>query len=313
MKILDILSREKYVSGNEIGRVLNISRAAVHKQIKHLRNNGFIIDSSAKGYRLVKIIPAFNPEDVFKRFSAPVSICRKIEYFKKTNSTQIKLKSMAANGEPEGWIIIAEEQGASYGRMNRHWSSMPGGLWFSILLRPKISPEKVPLISLLTGLSLNRVLKNNYNADSKIKWTNDILCRDKKIAGVIIEMSAEQDIVNWISVGIGVNAGNKLPDDLTDAAALNEILKIDIDRAELLALFLLEFERVYEVFKKTGFAEFVPEYNENIAYMDEDVTIDSGFGIINGVNKGINEDGRLVIETEKGFEKVISGTLRRSQ
>lgn len=312
MQIVELLSSGKYVSGNEIGRVLGISRAAVHKQIKKLRNSGFIVESSAKGYKLVKSIPVFSARDVFAALNKNLSICKKIHHFQKINSTQTKLKNLAQNGEPEGTVAVADEQSSAYGRMRRKWSSQAGGLWFSILLKPKISPEHASKLSLLIGLALSRALKNKYGILTQIKWSNDVLFEGKKIVGIIIEMSAEQDMINWAVAGIGINADNILPKDLPDAVSLGKILKKSINRAELLAAFLNEFDEIYKKFALSGFGQYVSEYNENAAFMNENVIIDSGFGIIKGVNKGISEDGRLIIETEKGFEKVISGTLRRS-
>ncbi|MCL1971428.1 MAG: biotin--[acetyl-CoA-carboxylase] ligase [Endomicrobia bacterium] len=312
MKIVEILSGNKYISGNEIGRLLGISRAAVHKQIKNMRNSGFIVESSAKGYRLVKKVPVFSREEVFKNIPHSLSVCKKIIHLKKINSTQIKLKNLADDNEPEGAVIVADEQNAGYGRMRRGWSSAAGGLWFSMLLKPKIAPERASLTALLIGIALNRVLKKEYGVKTKIKWPNDILFDCKKLAGIIIEMSAEQDAVNWIVAGVGVNADNILPKDLKDAVSLSAILDKAADRAKLLAFFLSEFDGIYAEFQNSGFGGFAGEYNENIAFLNENVTIDSGFDIIKGLNKGISEDGRLVIETNNGFEKIISGTLRRS-
>ena len=311
MKIVEILSGDKYVSGNEIGRLLGISGAAVHKQIKILRNSGFIVESSGKGYRLAKNAPVFSREEVFKNIPQPLSICKKMLHFKKINSTQIKLKNLANDNEPEGTVIVADEQNAGYGRMMREWSSAAGGLWFSMLLKPKIAPERASLTALLIGIALNRVLEKEYGVKTKIKWPNDILFDCKKLAGIIIEMSAEQDAVNWIAAGVGVNADNILPEDLKDAVSLSAILDKAADRAKLLAFFLSEFDGIYGEFQNSGFVGFTGEYNKNIAFLNENVTIDSGFDIIKGLNKGISEDGRLIIETNSGFEKIMSGTLRK--
>ncbi|MDR1196116.1 MAG: biotin--[acetyl-CoA-carboxylase] ligase [Endomicrobium sp.] len=261
---------------------------------------------------MIKIVPAFKAENVLKKFLRPVGICKKILHFKKIGSTQTKIKNFAQKGFPEGTVVIADEQSASYGRMQRKWFSPAGGLWFSMLLKPKIYPDAASNLSLLTALALNAALEKDYGIKTKIKWPNDILFEDKIIAGIIIEMSAEQDIVNWVAAGVGVNIDNILPDTLPEAAALGKIFKKNIRRDELLASFLIEFNKIYNTFCKFGFGGFCEEYNKNHAFMNESVIIDGGFGIIKGINKGIGEDGKIIIETEKGIEKIISGTLRRS-
>ncbi|MCL2144204.1 MAG: biotin--[acetyl-CoA-carboxylase] ligase [Endomicrobia bacterium] len=309
--IVKLLLGKKYISGNEIGGILGISADAVHKMIKSLINNGFIIDSSSKGYRLAKNAPVFNKEDVFSSLPRDLSVCKKIFHFKKIDSTQIKLKNLAENGKPEGIIVIADEQRAAYGRMRRPWSSAAGGLWFSMLLKPKILPEKAPLLALLTGIALNRILRRGYGVKTKVKWPNDILFGYKKLAGIIIEMCAGQNGINWAAAGIGINMDNFLPEDLNDAVSLNSILGKSTDRAKFLALFLTEFDIIYKEFQNAGFKKFAGEYNKNTAFMKENVIIDNGFDIIKGVNKGINEEGNLIIKTKNGFEEILSGTLRR--
>lgn len=312
MKILEILSGEKYISGNEIGRLLGVSRAAVHKRIKRLRAEGFVVQASACGYKLVSPAFAFDAKTLSNSLPGQGSLFKKIIYLEKTSSTQIKLKELAGKGEPEGTLIVAGKQDAAYGRRKRVWRSDAGGLWFSMLLKPEIHPGHSPKLSLLLGLALNRVLNAEYGIRTEIKWTNDIVYGSKKVAGIIIEMSAEQDMINWVVAGVGINSNNELPRELGGAEALNKILNKNIDRAELLSLLLKEFERIYSDFKAGDFSGFVCEYNENMAFMDENVIIDDGFDIIKGVNKGINEDGKLIVETERGFKEVISGTLRRS-
>ncbi|MDR2425587.1 MAG: biotin--[acetyl-CoA-carboxylase] ligase [Endomicrobium sp.] len=312
MKILEILSDEKYISGNKISAALGISRAAVHKQIRKLIKGGFIIKSSVKGYKLIKSVLPFKAEDVIKKFLSPTRICKKILHFRRTASTQTKLKNLAQKGEPEGTIVTANEQTSSYGRMQRKWISCSGGLWFSMLLKPKISPDCAAYISLLIALALNRILKRNYAVKTKIKWPNDILVEDKKIAGIIVEMSAEQDMVNWIVAGVGINIYNSLPEDLPQAASLGSMVKKSIDRTKIMSAFLMEFDKIYNDFCSSGFGRFCEEYNKNQEFLNENIIIDTGFGIIKGVNRGISGDGKLIIENEKGFEIIISGTLRRS-
>jgi BirA family biotin operon repressor/biotin-[acetyl-CoA-carboxylase] ligase len=184
-----------------------------------------------------------------------------------------------------------------------------------MLLKPVIRPDESSRLSLLFSIVLNRILEKRYGISSEIKWPNDILICGKKVAGIIIEMSVEQDIVNWVAAGIGVNINNGLPENLKNISiSVKEVLKREINRSEFLAAFLMEFENLYSNFQKNGFKQFLGEYNSKVAYKDALVTVDSGYkDTITGKNFGIDESGRLIIETKNKLEKVIFGTLRRAE
>lgn len=313
MHIIKILSEDKYISGNEIGRILGISRAAVHKQIKILKNKGYLIESSPQGYKLIKSFDLLNEYEILSHIQEPLSIPIKIKHYHKISSTQTKLKELAEKGADEGIILVADEQTDAYGRMKRTWYSSNGGLWFSMLLKPQIAPDEVSKLAIIISIIIKRVLENKYKVKSLIKWPNDILCENRKIAGILIEMSAEYDIVNRVIIGIGININNILPDNLKeDSIALKDILKEHVSRAEFLAEFLKEFDTLYKNFKKYGLQKILQEYNQSAAFINKIIKIERGYDIIVGVHRGINSAGRLIVETNEGLEEIISGTLRRS-
>jgi BirA family biotin operon repressor/biotin-[acetyl-CoA-carboxylase] ligase len=290
--------------------LLNVSRAAVHKQINVLRKNGYVILSSKKGYTLVKKADVLNENEIKSFFKKIPSIAEKIICYDKINSTQTKIKTLAETNR--GLVICAQEQTQGYGRRKRRWSSNSGGLWFSFLLKPKISPNDAPKIALLISVAISRVFEKKYNLNSQIKWPNDILVNGKKICGIITEMSVEDSSINWIAVGVGINVSNALPEELkNESASLKGILKIEVCRAELLADILQEIDKVCGEFVKDGFGLFYKEYNKKSAYIKEMVFIDAGFDIIKGVNCGIDKTGALLLKTENQIEKIISGTLRK--
>jgi BirA family biotin operon repressor/biotin-[acetyl-CoA-carboxylase] ligase len=312
MNILEILKSKKIVSDNTIGKVLGISRAAVHKQIHALKEIGYKIKSSFKGYVLISNKNLFNKYKIESKLKKPLKICRTVKYYKQLPSTQTAVKKLAEKNFEEGFIIVAEKQTNSYGRINRTWSSNTGGLWFSILLKPSIHPDEVSKLTLILSIALKRTLKE-YKVDSEIKWSNDVFVNGRKIAGILVEMSAEQDRINWIVAGIGININNKLPEKFADISiSLREVLGREVDRTEFFAEFLAKAEEIYDNFCNTGFEMFVEEYNRNIAYKNEVVTIDDGYNnIMSGVNLGIDKDGKLIVNTKVGLKKIISGTLRK--
>ncbi len=315
MNIIEILSTKEYISESEIGRFLGISRAAVHKQINRLRQIGYTIKSSSRGDIIIKKCKLFNEYEIEVSLKKPLNICKMIKCYKETASTQTAVKKLAEKNFGEGVVVIAEKQTKGYGRIKRVWNSNEGGLWFSMLLKPAIRPDESSRLSLLFSIALNRILEKKYGISSEIKWPNDILICGKKVAGIIIEMSAEQDIINWVAAGIGVNINNSLPEDLKNISiSIKEVLKREIDRAEFIAAFLTEFEGLYFNFQRDGFKLFLEEYNSKAAYKDALITVDSGYNdAITGKNFGIDESGRLIIETKNKIEKIISGTLRRAE
>jgi BirA family biotin operon repressor/biotin-[acetyl-CoA-carboxylase] ligase len=246
MNILEILKSKEIASGNAIGEVLGISRAAVHKQINALKQIGYKIKSSSKGYVLINDKNLFNEYEIESKLKEPLKICKTVKYYKQLPSTQTTVKKLAEKNFKEGFIIVAEKQTNSYGRIKRTWSSNSGGLWFSILLKPSISPDEASKLTLILSIALKRTLKE-YKVDSEIKWSNDVFVNGKKIAGILVEMSAEQDRINWIVAGIGININNKLPKKFA-GISLKEVLKREVDRAEFLAKFLAKFEEIYNNF-----------------------------------------------------------------
>jgi BirA family biotin operon repressor/biotin-[acetyl-CoA-carboxylase] ligase len=235
-----------------------------------------------------------------------------IKYYKQLPSTQTAVKEIAEKNFEEGFIIVAEKQTSSYGRIKRTWNSNVGGLWFSILLKPSIHPDEVSKLTLVLSIALKRSLKE-YKVDSEIKWPNDIFVNGRKIAGILVETSVEQDRINWIVAGIGININNKPSKKFADISiSLKEVLEKKVDRVEFFTEFLVKIEEIYSSFCSTGFEMFVEEYNMNIAYKNEIVIIDDVYNnIVSGINLGVDKDGRLIVNTKTGFKKIISGTLRK--
>jgi BirA family biotin operon repressor/biotin-[acetyl-CoA-carboxylase] ligase len=293
--------------------MLGISKVAVCKQIKNLKQLGYNIDSCTKGYKLIQDKKLFNEFEIESKLNKNLNVCKIIKYYKELPSTQTTVKMLAQKGFDEGTVVIVEKQTSGYGRIKRVWSSNPGGLWFSILLKPFLVPEESTKLALMLSIALKQTF-DLYNIDSKIKWPNDIFIKNKKIAGIIIEMSAEQDIINWIVAGIGININNELPKELKDiATSLKEIISKEIDRTEFICKFFINFEKLYTSFKEKGLKPFLKEYNANLLYKNKHVTISNGHNTITGINLGIDENGMLIVKTKNNIEKIISGTLRKTQ
>jgi BirA family biotin operon repressor/biotin-[acetyl-CoA-carboxylase] ligase len=245
-------------------------------------------------------------------YRSPESLFERVLKYKKVSSTQDIVKNIAKKN-CGAVVVVCEQQVSGYGRFKRKWHSAKGGLWFSILLKPKVAINEFPKLSLLFAVAIKRVFCENYKIYCKIKWSNDILIYGKKISGILIESFCCNGFV-FAAVGIGININNVIDKELREfAVSLREVLGKEVNMDEFFNVLLEKIEKVYFDFEKSGFSQFVEEYNDSIAYKNEvvDIVDDIGESKNSGVNLGIDSSAALLIETEnKQIKRIISGTLR---
>lgn len=248
-KILDILKQnsDKFISGQMLSNELGITRTAIWKNIKSLKSSGYVISSvTNKGYRLMASPDILTYEEVKSGLKTKL-IGRKIVHFDSVNSTNIEAKKLAEQGEEEGTIVIAEEQVLGKARMGKDWYSPKGdGIWMSIILRPKISPE---FASEITDISVEAVGKALKKLDSNIciKSPNDVFIDGKKVCGILTEMDGELNLLNYIIIGIGINVNQgKFPEGLDSKATSLRISKNKIfSRKDILCSIANNIEPLY--------------------------------------------------------------------
>ncbi|MCR5004824.1 MAG: biotin--[acetyl-CoA-carboxylase] ligase, partial [Clostridiales bacterium] len=202
--------RGDFLSGEEISRQLNISRTAVWKRIGKLKDEGYEIESVPhKGYRLDPYprgkIYGWTLEQAFAELNS--KLFRKLIFAETLDSTNLEAKRrIAAQEEAGGMVVVCEKQTAGRGRRGRSWASPAGsGLWMSLLLRPDIQPAHAPMLTLVAGMAVRDALEELYGLDAFIKWPNDIIVRDRKICGILTEMTMEDLEMSGVVVGIGIN------------------------------------------------------------------------------------------------------------
>jgi len=274
------------------------------------------MEFSCGNYLLIRSSEVFKEYEIKADFEGrPCVLFKVVRYYEEVESTQPVVKELAERGFGEGIIVVAERQTGSYGRFKRKWDSDTGGLWFTMLLRPAIRPCEASKLAFVFGIALRRILERKCKIASEIKWPNDIIVSDKKVAGVLIEMSAHSgSILNWIAAGIGINVNNDLPEYLEHISiSLKNVLGREVDRAEFLFSFLKEFEDIYFDFQKSGFEYFWEEYNNELAYKNKIIAVENEYNTIVGENLGIDENGRLLVRTEDTVEKIVTGTVRLAE
>jgi len=293
-----------FISGEKLARIANCSRTAIWKHIEELKKEGFQIEAVRnKGYRLLD-----SPEWSESRFYLGLNtkvIGKKIFFYDSISSTQTIAKELALKGEQEGTIVIADEQVSGRGRMARNWHSLKGaGLWMSMIIRPNIPIVKAPQITLLTAVSYLLAIKKETNLNIGIKWPNDLLVNQKKVCGILTELQAEENRVQSIIIGIGVNVNQSIedfPPELRNIATSLSIEKGEkIDRMRLLQTICSEFENLYELYLKKGFPPIKELWEEHALSIGKDITAHTISGSYRGIATGINEDGVLLLQLSNG-------------
>ena len=244
-------------------------------------------------------------------------IGQKIFYFPELESTNIIAKVKAsprAEGINEGTIIIAERQSAGKGRLGRRWFSPVGGIWLSIILYPQLSPSYIPRITLMTAVAIVKAIERCAQIKAQIKWPNDILINEKKVCGILTEMSAELDMINWVVVGIGINVNvdhREFPEDIQEKIiSLQEFLGKEISRVRLAQILLEEFEKYYERLKRREFSSILKEWKLYSHTLGRKIKINMGEKVVSGEAINVNEEGALILKKEDGeLLEIISGTI----
>lgn len=315
-KILSLLRSHSpdYISGEEISSILGISRTAVWKHVRKLRDDGYHIESHSRiGYRFLQAPDKLYQHELEDLLTGEI-IGQQIVYREVVDSTNELAKSMAVKGVEEGTVIIAEEQTAGKGRMGRLWFSPAGqGLWFSIVLRPQICPADAPKMTLVAAVAVARALKE-MGIPAGIKWPNDILIQGRKLAGILTEMNAEIDKVNYLIVGIGINVnlgGGVLPDELSSiATSMEEYAEGGVSRIKVLASLINNFDILYREFVAGGFLNILDSWKELCVTLNRRVQIHTLNNIDEGLAFDVDEEGALILKMDDGtMKRVFSGEV----
>jgi BirA family biotin operon repressor/biotin-[acetyl-CoA-carboxylase] ligase len=298
-KILKLLRAQKdVVSGEVLSSALGISRVSIWKHIQKLRQVGYQIQTGPKGYQL-----EHSPDIPFAwEFSGRES---KIHYFDEVTSTMQIAKDLAHKGCPDFTVVIAGHQKKGRGRLNRIWISDVGGLYFTLVLRPRIPVALSSRVSFLASMTLAHVLRKLGGLNAKLKWPNDILVDERKVSGMLTEMEAEADQVNFINIGIGINVNNEPVRSELQAASLKELLGRPVSRRDLLDQFLNEFEARM---RQADFDRVVSEWKKYTITLNRHVRIVTTQETSEGLAVDVDESGALILKTADGsLKKILYG------
>lgn len=309
-------AKDGSVAGTDLANSLGVSRAAVWARIEEMRQLGYEIEASPHhGYRLISVPDVLHADDLISRLPEHRIVGRDIRVFQETTSTNDVVEKFARDGVSEGVVVFAESQSKGRGRMGRRWMSPPGkGLWFSLLLRPKLRPTAVTQITVIAATALVRAIQKETGLIPDIKWPNDIWINGRKVAGVLTEMSAELDTVKHVTLGIGLDVNLEEKDMPPELRQIASSLCIEtghkLDRAEMAATLLRELEFDYERISRGNFEAVADEWEQRCITVGRQVSINLGLKVLKGRAEALDGDGALLLRSEHGhLERIIGGDV----
>jgi len=316
-QILNTLRESNHgVSGSDLCNLMGVSRAAIWAHIENLREAGFkIIASPHRGYQLVGCPEKLVAEDLESRVFEHQIIGGSVRVLNSTTSTNDEAERLAADQEPEGLVVFSESQTHGRGRMGRKWSSPGGkGLWFSILLRPILSANECTQLTVASAVSLVRAINETTGITPDIKWPNDLLIREKKIAGILTEMHAELDCVRHVIIGVGIDVNQNHSDFPVQLRKTATSLKIvsgaTVDRTALAEAILREMDKDYKRVLHGRFNQIAQEWADHCGTLGKEVDIKTGRNRVTGRAESLDETGALLVRTQHGrIERILGGDI----
>lgn len=311
-KILDSLKRKQdHVSGDQIASRLGISRQALWKHIQDLKQAGYdIVAVPHLGYRLISSPDRLFAFEITRDLGTRI-LAKKVYYFDSLSSTMDVAMKLALDGSPEGTLVIAESQTQGRGRLGRAWVSPKyKGIYLSLILRPKMLPSRASLLTLLCAVSLCEAIKKICDVETQIKWPNDIWLSNKKVGGILTELNAEMDAVNFVIAGIGLNVNNDKKSLVSGATSLREHKDESLDRIHLLQEILRRIETNYLLLQEKDGRGLVEKARTYSLTLGRRVRVYVRKEQVEGEALDIDTDGGLLLRKDSGVvEKVMAGDV----
>lgn len=299
--------RSEYLSGEEMSRLAGVSRAAIWKEIEKLRAEGYkIVARPHEGYRLVGIPDRLTATELTWNLRTE-RIGRKVHAYDATDSTMDVAHRLAAAGEPDGSVVVAEAQHQGRGRVGRRWLSPKGkGIYASVILRPSLPISQVPYVTLLAAVAVARAVQAGVGLTPQIKWPNDILIGGKKAAGILTELNAELNRVRYVILGIGLNVNTPRGQLPAQSTSLAEELGEPVDRVEFARTLLVQLDQTYRQFLEAGFPVLLEEWRRHAVFLGRRIRVTLPGRTVDGQALDIDPGGALLVRTDAGMIESIS-------
>jgi BirA family biotin operon repressor/biotin-[acetyl-CoA-carboxylase] ligase len=322
-KIVTLLKshRSEFVSGEKLSKSLNLSRAAIWKNIKKLRSLGYMIESKPKtGYKLHSNTTLLLPWEILDGLQTDI-IGRKVYYFDTIDSTQNFALQLSQKPHENGSVVIAARQTNGRGRLNRKWISPEGGIWLSIILRPNFEISQISLFPMATSLALAISIEKILKLKPELKWPNDLTLNEKKVAGILIDASIESNKINYLAIGVGINFRvqpkkiSKLIKKGQGNYGITTLVKENQEDkpVELVQQFMFELEQIYNKVMTNSIEEIRKEWIKRSSTIGKNIIATTTTGLLKGKVVGIDETGALLLLNKRKIQRLLAGDITYEQ
>lgn len=305
----------KYVSGEQLSVAIGCTRAAIWKQIRTLRENGYKIEATPRlGYRLIFVPDIIEPYFI-KQMLDTRHIGREVRQFETLDSTNERAKLLAEHAAPHGLLVLSEEQSMGRGRMGKVWSSPKSkGVWMSLVLRPALGPNDAQKITIMAAVAMAQTIVEETGMIVGAKWPNDLIINNKKVCGILTEMSTSVDQLRYCILGIGLNVNATQEDFPQELSQVATSLKLqangrDFSRVPFIVGFCNRLENLLNAYVETrDFAPVMNAYRPMSVTLGHDVHVVGPNMDIEGTALYFDDDGLLVVLNRNGRrERIFSG------
>lgn len=304
-KILsELRAQDGYVSGQQLCEAFGVTRTAIWKGIRQLREEGYQIEAVPnKGYRLISSPDSISAAEIKSRLETAWA-GRELIYLDTVDSTNNYAKKLAQEGAAHGTLVVSDFQEGGKGRRGRGWMTPHStAIAMSLLIRPELRPEKASMLTLVMGVAAARGVREVTGLDVQIKWPNDLVIGGKKICGILTELGAEMERIHYLVIGVGINANlTEFPEELRETAtSLRLELGRPVDRGAVICACMKAFEEYYDKFLRQGdLSLLMDDYQRLLANCDREVRVLDPSGEYKGIARGIDRLGQLLVEKEDG-------------
>lgn len=309
--VLTALMENGSVSGEQLAEGLGVSRNAVWKAITQLRDEGHVIDGGTnRGYRLTNDGEILTEAGILRALTTQ-RLGRSVEFHREIDSTNRRAKALAAEGAPEGTLVCARKQTGGRGRFGRSFHSPEnGGVYLSLILRPKLPAEQAVMLTSMTAVAVAHAIERLADVRAEIKWVNDLYVNGRKVCGILCEagMDFESGQLEYAVVGIGVNAAKmEFPTELASIATslgneCGEFVSLNRLTAEICNCMEEEYTHLAE-------GRFMAESRVRSNVIGRNIVVLRGDERFPARALDIDDQGGLVIETKEGIQTVRSGEI----
>lgn len=310
-KLISILADGQFHSGEDLGKVLGVSRTAIWKSLKPLADWGLQLESvKGKGYRLAKPLDLLSTDAILRQVQAEArSLLGSVTVFAATDSTNLQAIQALQRGEAvSGSLYLAECQTAGRGRRGRVWQSpYAANIYMTLVWRYFTGAASLEGLSLAVGLALLEALQKLGLNDARLKWPNDVLVQGKKLAGILIELQGDPSAECEVVIGVGLNVAMQTDEVLIDQpwTDLEQHLGM-VSRNQVVAEMINALLPMLDSYAEQGFVAFAERWRALDAFKDAPVWLQVGEKRIAGIARGVDARGALQLETSQGVQ-VFSG------